>query len=143
MYVDPENCDAIVTDADRARRNRPTGIIFWVTVVMVYYRSQTAKYIALLFYLLVTVSYAARFCDGNASCPPVDVVTVYFLVWQYVSLTWAWQLNELPLFSLRLHNVASCLLLALFTFSSHEVIFRYFPTWLRFLLIFLWAITDT
>ena len=110
---------------------------------MVYYRFQTVKYIALLSYLLVTVWFGARFCDGNALCPPVDVVTVYFLVWQYAYITWAWQLNELPLFSLRLHNGASCLLLALLAFSMHEFIFRYIPNWLRFGSIFLWAITDT
>ena len=110
---------------------------------MVFYRSQAAKYIAPLFYLLVTVWYMARFCDGNASCPPVDVITIYFLVWQYVYLTWAWQLHELPWFILKLHHGASCLLLALLAFFMHEFIFRYIPTWLRFVLIFLWAITDT
>ena len=114
-----------------------------IIVMMAFYRSQTTKYIPLLFYLLVTVWFGARFGDGNASCPPVDVVTVYFLVWQYVYLTWAWQLNELPLFSLKLHHGASCLLLALLAFFMHELMFRYIPTWLRFVLVFLWAITDT
>jgi hypothetical protein len=117
--------------------------MFLVTVMMIFYRSQTAKYIALLFYVLISVWYVARFCDGNASCPPVDVITIYFLVWQYVYLTWAWQLNELPLFSLKLHHGASCLILALLAFFMHEFMFRYIPAWLRFGLIFLWAITDT
>ena len=63
--------------------------LFSLTVMMVYYRSQTGKYIALLFYLLVTIWYATRFSDGASSCPPLDVVTIYFLVWQYVYLTCA------------------------------------------------------
>ena len=118
-------------------------VLFSLTVMMVYYRSQTGKYIALLFYLLVTIWYATRFSDGASSCPPLDVVTIYFLVWQYVYLTCAWQLHELPWFSLKLHHGASSLILAMLAFSLHEFAFRYVPNWLWFVLIFLWAITDT
>ncbi|CAF4888147.1 unnamed protein product [Rotaria socialis] len=93
-------------------------------------------------YTIIYGLLVARFCDAfNLSCP-LDIFTVYFLIWQIMFIITEWESNKLPLISLTFYRAWLCIMPASIIFVIHDFVFRYLPIQVNFLLLWLIAFAD-
>ncbi|CAM4894670.1 unnamed protein product [Rotaria socialis] len=72
----------------------------------------------------------------------VDIVTVYFFVWQFVSLIYKWLNQDLSYLSHTVHQKATCLSMAFLTFLVYDVLLRLMPTYLGYVYLWLMSVLD-
>ncbi len=76
--------------------------------------------------------FLARFCNGFHIWCEFDIFTVYFFIWQFMSLVTKWEKEHFPLFSLNIYRGWLCITTAFEAFLFYDAIFRYFPLWVSF-----------
>lgn len=95
-----------------------------------------------IIYTIIYSLFAARFYDAfNLSCP-LDIFTVYFLIWQIMFIITEWESDKLPLVSLTFYRVWLCKMPASMIFVIHDSVFRYLPIQVNFLIFWLIAFSD-
>jgi hypothetical protein len=67
---------------------------------------------------------------------PLDLFTIYLLVWQFVQLICHWESHELWWPALILQQASLCLFLAFTAFIQYDLMFRHLPIQYHF--TFLW-----
>jgi len=77
-----------------------------------------------------------RYYDSQNIYYNIDMLTVYFIVWQFIYLMCKWEDLELKWPFLILQQASCCISISITTFLWHEIIFRYLP--FQFKIIFLW-----
>jgi hypothetical protein len=77
-----------------------------------------------------------RYYDSQNIYYNRDMLTVYFIVWQFIYLMCKWEDLELEWPFLILQQASCCISISITTFLWHEIIFRYLP--FQFKIIFLW-----
>ena len=96
---------------------------------------KNARFVA---FTLVAVWYAARFINILYLSCSIDVLTIFFVFWQFICLFCKWHSFELAYFSLTLHQTSLCIFAAFIAYASYDIVLRYLPIQYRF--IFLWFI---
>lgn len=86
--------------------------------------------------------YLIRFCIGFNIWCKLDIFTVYFLIWQFMSLMNNWDKQYLPVFSINLYRGWLCLTTALIAFLYYDAIFRYLPSWMCFVYLWITSVRD-
>jgi len=95
-----------------------------------------------IIYTIIYSLLVARFCDAfNLFCP-LDIFTVYFLIWQIMFTITEWESGKLPLISLTFYRGWLCIMPASIMFVIHDYVFRYLPIQVNFLLLWLIAFLD-
>lgn len=83
--------------------------------------------------------FIARLFDGVDLWYKMDMISVYFLIWQLMFVITKWELKRLPIFSPTFIRGWLCVLMAFGAFTVYDTIFRYLSAQVSF--IFLWCIS--
>jgi hypothetical protein len=88
---------------------------------------------------MITNWLLARYCNTIKMWYEIDILTMYFFVWQWVCLIYKWICQDLPYLSFTLHHKAACLYCAFVAFMLYDVLFQYCPTSFQF--GFIWVVS--
>jgi hypothetical protein len=137
IVLDTESCGCLL-GFDNYGETCFTSALTVIAVVSIlrFDESKSMYYLAPALNTVINAWCLARFCDAFDVVYPVDVFTVYFLLWQCMFIKIKWDYDELPLFSINLYRVFICWLVASSTVFAHDLIFRYLPH--CFTLAFVW-----
>jgi hypothetical protein len=84
----------------------------------------------------------ARFCDGKYLYYEVDIITVYFLIWQCTYVMCKWEDHDFSYPLLILQQGSFCISISLLTFLLYDYEYRFFPIQISFALLWLWSLYD-
>lgn len=74
-----------------------------------------------------------RLWDGVDLWYEVDMITIYFLIWQVMVVIAKWEFEQLPILSHNVYRGWLCTWLAFGAFVVHDAIFRYLSMQARFI----------
>ena len=77
--------------------------------------------------IVCCVELLGRYLDFVEVSNQIDLVTVYFVVLQVISVVWTWMWRLLPSPILLIEQAATCIFLSTTAFTLHHCIFRYVP----------------
>ncbi|UJR22355.1 hypothetical protein I4U23_025417 [Adineta vaga] len=77
---------------------------------------------------MINVWLLARWSDNFHFWYPIDIFTVYFLVWQFSYLMFQWCYHQLSWPFLIFYQASLCILIAIGAFIMYDLVFRYFST---------------
>ncbi|UJR22358.1 hypothetical protein I4U23_025420 [Adineta vaga] len=77
---------------------------------------------------MINVWLLARWSDNFHFWYPIDIFTVYFLVWQFSYLMFQWCYHQLSWPFLIFYQASLCILIAIEAFIMYDLVFRYFST---------------
>ena len=105
-------------------------IAIGVTSIHRFDENESVYYCAPAIHTIINAWCLARFWYAFDVMYPVDVFTVYFLLWKCMFIKLKWDYSELPLFSVNLYRVSICWAMAPTAFFIHDVVLRYSPNFL-------------
>lgn len=86
--------------------------------------------------------FVTRFCNALGFRCQIDVLTIFFLFWQFTFLIEKWYSLELSCFSFTLHQASLCIFVAFISYAFYDVVLRYLPVRYRLGLLWFFAIKD-
>ena len=89
--------------------------------------------------ILWTIDWLGRYLDYLEISDRTDFITIYFIVWQLISVPWTWMWQRLPSPFLLLKQASLCIYMSAVAFVLHDYGFRYVPREVS--LAFLWIIS--
>jgi hypothetical protein len=95
-----------------------------------------------LLHIIAGSWFFARFCNGFHIWCELDIFTVYFIIWQFMSLVTKWEKEYFPICSLNIYRGWLCTATAFESFLYYDAIFRYFPSWISFGYIWISSFED-
>jgi len=117
-------------------------LIFEMICINVFDIEKSTYSIRPIIYTIIYSLLVARFCDAfNLYCP-LDLFTVYFLIWQIMFIITEWESDKLPLISLTFYRGWLCIMPASMIFFIHDFVFRYLSIQVNFFLLWLIAFAD-
>ncbi len=116
--------------------------IFVIIPLLLLYGIQILSRLRPMIQTMMVVWLLARFCEGKYSCYEVDVITVYFLIWQCTYVMCKWEDHDVSFPLLILQQGSFCTSAALFTFLMYDYQYRFLPIQLSFTLLWLWSLCD-
>lgn len=99
-------------------------------------------YIRPLIAIIICGWLMGRLWDNVGLWYEVDMITIYFLIWQVIFIITKWELKQLPISSLGFYRGWSCTWWAFGAFIAHDTIFRYLSTQIRFIFFWMVAVAD-
>jgi len=105
-------------------------------VLVLCYGQQVFNLMKLITLTILMVWLFACYCNNYNVCYQIDVLTVYFIVWQFIYLMCKWEDLELESPFLILHQASCCVSTSITTYLIHDVILLHFP--FQWKIIFLW-----
>lgn len=72
----------------------------------------------------------------------MDMLTVYFIVWQFIYLMCKWEVLELKWPLLILQQASCCISSSIVAFLFNDIIFVYFPFQLKIVFLWLYSLYD-
>ncbi|CAF2997196.1 unnamed protein product, partial [Rotaria sp. Silwood2] len=90
----------------------------------------------MIIYTILFVWLWARYCNNKNCWYQLDILTVYFLVWQFIYLMCKWEFYELSWPLLILQQASGCVSTSVTIFFSYDIAYRYIP--FQFKIGFLW-----
>ncbi|UJR07114.1 hypothetical protein I4U23_011402 [Adineta vaga] len=97
------------------------------------------RYIRPIIATLICGWLIARLLDGVDCCYKIDVVSVYFLIWQVMFVITKWELKQIAVCSPAFNRGSTIVILALGAFTAYDTICRYLSTQVSF--IFFWMVS--
>ena len=79
-------------------------------------------------FVISNVWLLARSCSSFDLWYPVDIFTVYLLVWQFSYLIFQWCSHQLSWFHLIFYQASVCIYTAVMAFICYDLFLRYFPS---------------
>jgi hypothetical protein len=119
-----------------------TVFMYVTTLSLLLYGLQLWNRLRPVIQTIMIVWLLTRFCEGNYLYYEVDVITVYFLIWQCTYIMCKWEDHECSFPFLILQQGSLCISAALFTFLVYDYGYRFFPIQLNFVLLWLWSLYD-
>ena len=92
-----------------------------------HYGSKVIFRILLGLFVISNVWLLARWCSSFDLWYPVDIFTVYLLVWQFTYLIFQWCSHQLSWSCLIFYQASICLFTAVAAFILYDLFLRYFP----------------
>ncbi|CAF3580373.1 unnamed protein product [Rotaria sordida] len=86
---------------------------------------KTSIYVRPLIATIIIGWLLARFFDAFYWRYQIDMLTIYFLIWQFMFVIVKWESEEVPIFSFGVHRVWLCMSVAFGAFITHNTVFRY------------------
>jgi len=83
-----------------------------------------------------------RFCDRQHPYYRIDVITVHFVVCQFISLMYKWQDFELESPFPMVQQASCCISACVRAFLQHEFSLRYFPFQFKILVLWMMSFFD-
>ncbi len=80
-----------------------------------------------------------RLWDGVDLWYKVDIITIYFLIWQVIFVIAKWELKQLPMLSFTFYQGWLCVLMAFGAFTVYNAIFRYLS--MQIIFVFFWMLS--
>ena len=143
VALDTESCGYVLGFDNIGETCFAGALIVISSVSMLWFdESKSMYYCAPAFNTIINAWCLARFWYVFDVVYPVDVFSVYFLLWQCMFIKLKWDYEELPAFSIVLYRVSICWLVASASFFIQDSILRYLPKLVT--LAFFWteSVTD-
>jgi hypothetical protein len=115
---------------------------FLIILVVLWYREEVFNHVRHIIVALCTVELVGRYLDFLEVSDRIDVVNVYFLVWQLVSLVWKWMWHRFPSPILFIEQASLCIFISFVAFLGHNTIFRYFPREVVMVILWILSVAD-
>lgn len=137
-----ETCKNFVID-NRSNANLFLLISFLsITTLYVFGLYKSEYFMARLLYTINCGWFFARLFNSFHIWCELDIFTVYFIIWQFMSLMIKWQIERFPLFSLNFYRGCLCIVTAFEGFLAYDAIFRYLPLYVNFGCMWILSIED-
>ncbi len=136
-----ETCNFPSSD-DKSKKNVFIWIFILLIILYIFGLYQNDSFMYCLMHTITTSWFFARFCNGFHIWCEFDIITVYFINWQWMSLITKWEKEYFPLFSLNIYRGWLCIKTAFEAFFLYDAIFRYFPLWMNFGYIWISSVED-
>ena len=101
---------------------------FFFMALIWYYGSKIIPCLLLGMSLVFNAWLLARWCDSFHFWYPLDIFTVYFLIWQIIYLMFQWCYRQLSWPCLIFYQASICIVTAIEAFIFYDLFFRYFPS---------------
>ncbi|CAF3046612.1 unnamed protein product [Rotaria sp. Silwood2] len=101
---------------------------FFFMALIWYCGSKIVPLLLLGILMIINAWLLARWCDSFHFWYSVDILTVYFLVWQFSYLMFQWCFHKLSWPCLIFYQSSICILTAIESFIFYDLVFRYFPS---------------
>jgi hypothetical protein len=129
-------CGYLLVELDLAKLTLLLIISCFFGVLLLYYDLKLFDCMKSMILTIFVGWLITRYCDSQNIYINIDVLTVYFIVWQFIYLMRKWERLELEWPFLILQQASCCISMSITTFLRHDVIFVYLP--FQFKIIFLW-----
>lgn len=117
-------------------------IILLIVILKRRYGNIAVEHLEFIFYLLQIVWLIARLCNSlNLSCQ-MDIITIYFIVWQFQCVICKWIFHELPWFSFNIQQGLLCLCMSYFALQLNDICFRYLSIYFKIAFLWCYALED-
>jgi len=113
-----------------------------IIVLLLCYGMQAFNYIRMILYTICIVWLLTRYCDNKSCWAQFDILTIYFIVWQFMYLMCKWEFVELSWPLLILQQAACCLSTSITAFFSYDILLRYVPFQFNIAYLWLFALYD-
>ena len=142
FHLDEKECRTIILIEDQVK-----GMVFKISVVIIallvsFYGLQVFIRIRSVAVTIVVVWLSNRYYTDRPLENPLDVFTVYFIVWQFVQLICHWQSHELWWPALILQQASLCLFTAFTALIPYEIIVRPLPSQFYFTVLWIRSLID-
>ena len=117
-------------------------LYFGLIIVLVFSTQQLFNIVLPFLLTIATTWFLARYCSTIDMWYEIDILTVYFFIWQWVSLIYGWICQDLPHLSFNLHQKAVCLYCAFLSFMVYDILLRYCSTNVKFGFVWIAAYVD-
>jgi hypothetical protein len=93
--------------------------------------------------LTIIVGYGVtRYCNSQKLYYKIDVITVYFLVWQFLYLIYQWIKLQLEWPFFIFHQASCCIFTCIVPLIFNEMVLRYFPFSINITLLWIVSLYD-
>lgn len=120
-------------------------LALWVSIFVVALvlccGAQILHHLHRLITILCAVEFLGRYLDSLGISDLLDFVTVYFVVWQLISVLWNWMWHNHPSPILLIEQAATCIFMSSVAFVGRHCAFRYVPR--EASLVFHWILSVT
>ena len=113
-----------------------------IFLLLLFYGSQGFSRIRSVVFTIVVVSLFNRYFTDHQMENPLDLFTVYLLVWQFVQVICRWESHDLCWPALILQQASLCLFIAFITFIMFDVLFHHLPIPFHFSVLWFRALLD-
>jgi hypothetical protein len=140
--LDVKECGHIHLKGDKVKM--VTFIIYMpmVFLLLLFYGLQVFSRIRSVAFTIVVVSLLNRYFTDHQLENPLDLFTVYLLVWQFVQVICRWESHDLWWPVLILQQASLSLFIAFIAFIMYDVLFRHLPIQFHFTVLWFRAIID-
>ena len=132
-------CSYLLLGSDLERYQLMEIIIFLFVVLVLCYGVQLFGRIKPMVLTILVVWLIMRYFDNHNIYYKMDMLTLYFIVWQFIYLMCKWEVLELKWPSLILQQGSCCISTSIVAFLFNDMIFVYFPFQIK--IGFLWFFT--
>jgi hypothetical protein len=106
---------------------------------MQHYCSKMQKHIRNILFTSLTVEFLSQYAASLSLPFRIDMLTIYWFVWQFISLVLNWIRLLLSPPILIIEQGSFCVIMALMAWMSHYILLRYIPLTIN--LFYLWMLS--
>jgi hypothetical protein len=136
------SCYNLLNDSEDPRVYLVMVCIVALVILVLCYGLQIFNRICSVIKVILIVWLLARYCEDKEIWFRVDVLTIYFLVWQCTYLTCKWEDHGLSCPLLILQQGSLCISISLTAYFYYDLIFQYLPIQFNFVFLWLWSLYD-
>jgi hypothetical protein len=120
-------CSSFFLDEEVVRVFLTLTVISLIMALTLFYSDRILDHCHHVMAIMWCVELLGRYLNFLEISDQIDLVTVYFVVWQLISVVWTWMCRLLPSAILLIEQVATCIFLSATAFALHHCVFRYVP----------------
>jgi len=118
------------------------SLIFQFVLFILYYCSKLNNYFRNILFTVLIVEFLVQYFASFNLWYKLDILTIYWFVWQFISLTLYW-IRSVLLPPIRIIEQGSfCMFAALGASMWHNMFFRYLPLAFNLSLLWIFSIID-
>jgi hypothetical protein len=143
LYLGDQICSAYFLPEDETDMQL-ISIVLSITFVLTLCGSmRVLNYFYHAAVILWTIDWLGRCLNYLVISDKIDFITVYFVVWQLISVPWTWMWDGLPSPILSIKQASLCIFMSTLAFVLHDYAFRYVPRELSLALLWIISVGDT